>query len=167
MSSFSSTADAAGAAGLGGQQNGSQRGWGGCGSARMGWKPVEIGAVVLGFLFYWPVGVALIGLKIAQRRGYTVDQAVSAFRGKMSGFGMSGFGTAGAQAQWRPFSSSGNAAFDDWRNAELQRLEEERRKLDTAQREFAEHLNNLRRAKDREEFDRFMNARNQQGSTSI
>ncbi len=40
--------------------------------------------------------------------------------------------------------------------AELTRLDEERRKLDEAQREFAEYVDAIRRAKDREEFDRFM-----------
>lgn len=56
----------------------------------------------------------------------------------------------------RFYSASGNAAFDEWRTAELARLDEERRKLDEAQREFAEYVDAIRRAKDREEFDRFM-----------
>ena len=47
-------------------------------------------------------------------------------------------------------------AFDEWRQAELARLDEERRKLDEAQREFAEYVEAIRRAKDREEFERFM-----------
>ena len=53
-------------------------------------------------------------------------------------------------------ASTGNAAFNEWRTAELARLDEERRKLDEAQREFAEYSDAIRRAKDREEFDRFM-----------
>jgi len=60
--------------------------------------------------------------------------------------------------------STGNVAFDEWRASELQRLEEEYRKLVAAEREFAEFMDNLRHARDREEFDRFMNERrNQQG----
>ncbi len=47
------------------------------------------------------------------------------------------------------FHSSGNAAFDDYRDETLRRLEEE-------QREFREFLNRLRKAKDKEEFDQFM-----------
>jgi hypothetical protein len=54
---------------------------------------------------------------------------------------------------------TGNRAFDEWKTAELARLEEERRKLDDAHREFAEFVENVRRAKDREEFERFMNER--------
>ena len=64
--------------------------------------------------------------------------------------------------EWGGFGarSTGNSAFDDWRTAELARLEEERRKLAAAEREFADYMEGLRRARDREEFDRFMNQRN-------
>jgi len=52
---------------------------------------------------------------------------------------------------WRP-ASSGNRAFDEYRSETLKRLEEE-------QREFKEFLERLRFAKDRSEFDQFMNER--------
>jgi hypothetical protein len=73
-------------------------------------------------------------------------------------------GDASGGAPWsgaRGFrgSGSGNSAFDEWRAAELARLEEERRKLDEARREFEEFAESVRKARDREEFDRFMNAR--------
>jgi hypothetical protein len=55
--------------------------------------------------------------------------------------------------------SSGNAAFDEHREAVLRRLEEERQALDEQQRQFGEFLADLKRAKDREEFDRFMAGR--------
>ena len=59
-----------------------------------------------------------------------------------------------------PFTrATGNTAFDDWRNAEIERIEKERQKLAEAEREFAAFVAELRRAKDREEFDRFMSAR--------
>ena len=46
-------------------------------------------------------------------------------------------------------SSSGNRAFDEYRDETLRRLEEE-------QREFMEFLDRLRHAKDKAEFDQFM-----------
>ena len=46
-------------------------------------------------------------------------------------------------------STSGNRAFDDYREATLKRLEEE-------EREFREFLAKLRQAKDKAEFDQFM-----------
>ena len=48
--------------------------------------------------------------------------------------------------------SSGNVAFDEYR-------EETLRKLDEEQREFRDYLDRLRSAKDRAEFDQFMNER--------
>ena len=53
---------------------------------------------------------------------------------------------------WRNAPSRGNRAFDDYRAETLKRLEEE-------QREFREFLERLRFAKDRSEFDQFMNER--------
>ena len=54
---------------------------------------------------------------------------------------------------------TGNVAFDDWREKELERLVEERRKLDEMLEEFDDYARELRRAKDQEEFDRFMSDR--------
>ncbi|ADZ67175.1 conserved hypothetical protein [Brucella melitensis M5-90] len=54
------------------------------------------------------------------------------------------------------FGTTGNAAFDDWRREELERLAEERRKLEEARAEFEAYAAELRRARDKEEFDRFM-----------
>jgi hypothetical protein len=68
----------------------------------------------------------------------------------------SSWGCGAVRRASRYYPASGNAAFDEWRTAELARLDEERRKLDEAQREFAEYVDAIRRAKDREEFERFM-----------
>ena len=51
--------------------------------------------------------------------------------------------------------ASGNRAFDEYRAATLRRLEDE-------QHEFVEFLNQLRHAKDKAEFDRFMSERGRQ-----
>jgi hypothetical protein len=51
---------------------------------------------------------------------------------------------------------TGNVAFDDWRSAELKRLDEERARLEAMRDEFEDYARELRRAKDQEEFDRFM-----------
>ena len=66
-----------------------------------------------------------------------------------------------AANNWQGFASgsTGNRAFDEWRATELARLEEERNRLAAAEREFAAYMENLRHAKDREEFERFMNQR--------
>lgn len=134
-----------------------------------GWHPLELAAMVLGFILFWPVGLAILFLKIWQRKtghsGDMMDAANAVFtqsgdwaRNKARGFASPG---SNAPPAWRQGPApTGNSAFDGWRAAELARLEEERRKLMEAEREFAEHIENLRRARDAEEFDRFMQARN-------
>ena len=63
-----------------------------------------------------------------------------------------------AREEWRAWKSrrwggsSGNVAFDEYR-------EETLRKLDEEQREFRDFLDRLRAAKDRAEFDQFMTER--------
>ena len=49
-------------------------------------------------------------------------------------------------------SSSGNAAFDEYKAETLKRLEDE-------QAEFSDFLANLRKARDKAEFDQFMQSR--------
>jgi Protein of unknown function (DUF2852) len=125
------------------------------------WSPFEIIAMILGFVVFWPIGFAILGYKFWQSRNGGPDLQTLATnkwedaRAMMSS--NSGWACGGAARRARRFySASGNAAFDEWRTAELVRLDEERRKLDEAQREFAEYVDAIRRAKDREEFERFM-----------
>jgi hypothetical protein len=124
------------------------------------WTAFEIIAMVLGFIVFWPIGLAVLAYKFWQSRSGGPDLQTLAtnkfqdVRDMMSGD--SSWGCRAMKRASRFTSASGNAAFDEWRTAELARLDEERRKLDAAQKEFAEYVDAIRRAKDREEFDRFM-----------
>jgi hypothetical protein len=117
------------------------------------WSLFEVATMILGFMVSWPIGLAVLGYKLWQSRhgGDDLQTLASAKWNE-------------ARAAWsRPnagrYGASGNAAFADWKSAELGRLEAERRKLEEAAREFSAFLDNVRRAKDREEFVRFMNER--------
>jgi Protein of unknown function (DUF2852) len=117
-------------------------------------------AIWFGSLILWPIAFAVIAWKIAERRGFQSGAFVTVARAKLAGavddLGSRGwYGSAWSTAGRDP---SGNTAFDEWRAAELARLEDDRRKLEATHREFAEFVKKLRRAKDREEFDRFKNA---------
>lgn len=136
----------------------------------LGWHPIELAAMVLGFMIFWPVGLAILFLKMWQRKtghsGDMMDAAQAAFsqssdwaRDKARGFASPAQRWSGRPGWGQGPAPTGNSAFDDWRSGELARLEEERRRLMDAEREFAEHIDSLRRARDREEFDRFMQAR--------
>ena len=166
MTSFSSNtpngADAWGA------RNGGSRG---CCTGGFAWRPLELVAMILGFIVFWPVGLAVIGLKLWQRRcGYSGDvfsfahERAEDIRNTCRNWKQGRWttpGNAGRNDSATPFrmNSTGNSAFDEWRAGELARLEEERRKLEQAEREFAAHIEELRRARDREEFERFMATR--------
>ena len=111
------------------------------------WHPGWIVLMVLGFIFWWPLGLAILFFTLWSRkmgcwsgRGYEHWQAkMERMRDKMERFGHGG---------WTG-PSSGNRAFDEYRSETIQRLEEE-------QKEFREFLKRLRMAKDKAEFDQFM-----------
>lgn len=119
------------------------------------WTPATIALMVLGFVVFWPLGLAMLAYILFgdRLRGFKRD-ANEAVDGIFSGF--RGFRTRGFRSS---FNASDNVAFDDWRRAELDRLEQERRKLDEMRAEFDAYAREVRRAKDQEEFDRFMRER--------
>jgi hypothetical protein len=123
------------------------------GRRRRCWRPIEIIAMVLGFIVFWPIGLAILFWKVAfkGRLPERFEQRYTA---------QTGFPFAWPTREGEVLHhSTGNAAFEDYKTAELARLEEERRKLMEAQKDFASFMDELKRAKDREEFDRFMAAR--------
>ena len=106
-------------------------------------KPAWIALMILGFMVWWPVGLATLAFIIGSGR-------MSCWKGG----GMSRWHDGASRVHqsgtwWQPSRSSGNRAFDDYRAETLRRLEDE-------QREFKDFLERLRFAKDKTEFDAFM-----------
>ncbi len=112
---------------------------------RAGW----IALTVLGFVVWWPVGLAILafslwsknmscwghhGGKRWQRKMQRMEETMERFCGRQA------------------YPSSGNRAFDEYREETLRRMEDE-------QREFQDFLGRLRAAKDKAEFDQFMTER--------
>jgi hypothetical protein len=118
------------------------------------WSPLTIALMVLGFITFWPLGLAVLGYILwGEKFGGSADKA-QAYWNKGCSFMRSNKSTFGQTG--RDYSTSGNAAFDDYRQEQLRRLEEERNRLDAEIDAFHDYMANLRKAKDREEFDRFM-----------
>jgi len=101
-----------------------------------------IALLVLGFIIWWPLGLATLAYLIWSGRMGCWK------RGEVSRWGASE-SIREAANWWRQPPSSGNRAFDEYRVETLRRLEEE-------QREFRAFLDRLRFAKDKTEFDQFM-----------
>ncbi len=127
------------------------------------WTPATIAMMVLGFVVYWPLGLAMLGFILfgEKLRAFKRDANTRA-----DGFFS---GMRRTKARYETHFTTGNVAFDDWRKTELDRLEAERRRLDQMREEFDTYARELRRAKDQEEFDRFMRERNgrQSGHGSV
>lgn len=98
-----------------------------------------IATMILAFVFVWPVGLALLAYLIWSKRMF----AKTCRNRSNAAFSMG--------------RTSGNSAFDAYREDTLRRLEEE-------QRAFESFLGRLRAAKDKAEFDQFMDERSRRGS---
>ncbi len=123
---------------------------------RPAWTPATIGLMVLGFIVFWPLGLAMLAYIIWGDRLEGFKREVNDATDEV----FKGFRGCGRKGRHRHHHArTGNVAFDDWREAELNRLHEERRKLDEMREEFDSYMRDLRRAKDQEEFDRFMRNR--------
>jgi len=118
-------------------------------------RPLGIVVMVLGFILWWPVGLAILFYMIGSGR-----MGCRAFRryGNNPGSAWQRGAPWSGWKNWcggeRATPTSGNRAFDEYRAETLRRLEEE-------QKDFAAFLERLRFAKDKAEFDQFMTDRHQ------
>lgn len=106
-----------------------------------------IAAMILGFIIFWPVGLALLAYMIwgkqmfarscGHRRRHDHDHVA---------------GHSWGRNAMHPGQPTGNRAFDDYKAHALRRLEEE-------QEAFEAFLQRLRSSKDKSEFDNFMDER--------
>lgn len=99
-------------------------------------KGAWIAAMVLSFIFFWPLGLALLAYMIWGKRM----------------FGKCEHRKARSWGRAHGFKSSGNSAFDAYKADTLRRLQDE-------QESFEAFLKRLREAKDKSEFDQFLEER--------
>jgi hypothetical protein len=117
-------------------------------------KPAWIALMILSFIVFWPLGLAVLAFMIWSGRmgcGHYASydrwqHKMERMQGKMDRL-RERMDRGSTWAHRTP--SSGNRAFDDYKTETLKRLEDE-------QREFHEYLERLRFAKDKTEFDQFM-----------
>ncbi len=120
-------------------------------------QPAWIAVMVLGFIIFWPIGLAILGYLIwsgrmgCGRKGMRNNwqqRMAGKFERKMERFGMTA----------KAYQPTGNRAFDEYREETLRRLEEEAD-------EFRAFLDKLRMAKDKAEFEDFMTERRNRPQT--
>jgi len=131
----------------------------GCGWGRKSWSFWEIALIVAAFIVFWPLGLLALVWKLAKGELWAGSSQSVAPWSRFKGQDIQDIKRWAFRDALAP--TSGNSAFDAYKKSELDRLEQERRKLADEQRAFGEFLDRLKKAKDQDEFDRFMNERRQ------
>jgi hypothetical protein len=116
-------------------------------------RPAWFALMIVSFIVWWPIGLAALAFLLWSGRmscGYHGHINWHERRERWREM----------REEWRSMRcgshrsmpGTGNSAFDEYRNETLKRLEDE-------QKEFTGFLDRLRRAKDKAEFDQFMDER--------
>lgn len=108
-------------------------------------KKAWIAAMVLGFIFFWPIGLALLAYMIWGKRMFGQSCSHRRNHDHQSGHHW-------GHHAYRAGQPTGNHAFDAYKVETLRRLEDE-------QQAFEAFLQRLRNSKDKTEFDAFMEDR--------
>ena len=114
-------------------------------------KPAWIAVMILGFILFWPIGLGILAYLLwsgrmgcwtyrGPGRWHNTDENGESFRSRRR------------RRRRNAAPTSGNSAFDEYREETMRRLEDE-------QVEFEAFLERLRHAKDKAEFDQFMSER--------
>ncbi|MEN5082749.1 DUF2852 domain-containing protein [Bosea sp. TWI1241] len=129
-------------------------------------KGAWLAFAVLGFILWWPLGLATLAFMWGSGRmacgmggAGRYEHKMSRLQEKMDRLRERMGGEPRGFGRWGGPPSSGNRAFDEYREETLRRLEDE-------QREFRDFLERLRMARDKAEFDQFMNDRRRGGDVA-
>ena len=124
-------------------------------SGRGDWSGFNIAAMVLGFVFFWPVGLFFLYWILKGRSVKDLPRATRRKWHRMTG------------GQPRPgVEASDNEVFNEYQQTQFDRIREIKAEIKDRSRRFAEFRANARRRADEEEFSRFMSEAPAQGNTS-
>ena len=96
------------------------------------WSPFNIFVMVIGFVLWWPIGLAAIAYIMSGGEMKDLKEMFKNF----------------TTTKTNP-ATTGNVAFDQYKEETIKRLEQE-------QKDFGTFMHNLAMAKDKAEFDQFM-----------
>jgi uncharacterized protein DUF2852 len=124
-------------------------------------KPAWIALTIVSFVLFWPLGLLVLGFLIgSERMACWTHSSRDRWQRRMDRMQRRMERMQSAAERWSGcggyHASSGNRAFDEYRAETLRRLEEE-------QSDFKAFLDRLRHAKDKAEFDQFMDERRRSG----
>lgn len=126
--------------------------WGPCGgiSGKKGnWSGLNIVAMVLGFVFFWPIGLFLVYWILTGRNVQELPPAIRHQWLRMKGKKMSTLGCTG---------ESDNIVFNEYQNTQYDRIREIKEEIGERSRRFNEFCESAQRRADEDEFNRFMSS---------
>lgn len=117
----------------------------GNGGRRGNWSCLNIAAMVLGFVLFWPVGLLILYGNI---KGVSVKEVPKMVRQKFSKI----------KGSWHHDGehSSDNVIFNEFQQTQFDRIREIRDEIKERSRRFTQFRENAKRRADEEEFNRFM-----------
>jgi hypothetical protein len=134
--------------------------WSRCGSY-MGknarWSGINIAAMVVGFVFFWPVGLVVLFWIMSGRQVQELPGAIREQWGRM--FGDSAESTG----------AEDNVIFNEYQQTQYDRIREIKEEIKTRSGRFGKFRMNAKRRADQEEFNSFMSGgpySNSTGGTS-
>lgn len=116
---------------------------------RANWSGINIAAMVVGFVLFWPIGLFVLYWIFTGRDVRDVPRWVSQQWSKVTGMrnGFDGFGQDG---------HGDNVVFDEFQQTQYDRIREIRDEIKERARRFTEFRADAKRRADKEEFNRFM-----------
>lgn len=113
------------------------------------WSGFNIAAMVLGFVFFWPVGLFLLYWIISGRSVKDLPQGIRNQWSRMTGnwSGNDSFNKSGHNE---------NTVFDEFQQTQHDRIHEIKEEIKVRLRRFGEFRSNAKRRADEEEFNQFM-----------
>ena len=120
-------------------------GWGGTGN----WSGMNIAAMVLGFVVFWPLGLFMLYWIL---KGRKVQELPQGFRRQWSKVSRNWHGTGGISQH----DHGDNVVFNEFQQTQYDRIREIKDEIKERSRRFTDFRANARRRADEEEFNRFM-----------
>ena len=124
--------------------------WGQCEWGRMrksNWSAMNIAAMVLGFVFFWPVGVVIVLWILSGRNVNDLPQAITNLWRNVTGKTKhDGEGVPGSE----------NSVFNDYQQTQRDRIREIKDEIKERARRFRDFRTAAKRRADEEEFNQFM-----------
>ena len=119
--------------------------WGGRGN----WSGLNIAAMVIGFVVFWPIGLFILYWIIKGRSVKELPEGVQRQWSRMTG-GWSGKGGSGHG------DASDNVVFNEYQQTQYDRIREIRDEIQDRSHRFARFRASAKRRADEDEFNRFM-----------